>query len=153
MTRISKSNKFHESLDSSSTYKKSYSETTGNFQVTVWPEFIDSRLTEKGSIFIWAYHVCIENRSAESAQLTKRHWRIIDEKGDLEEVEGEGVVGEQPMIAPGSSYQYSSGVHLHNPSGIMSGKYFMTQPSNSNALEIKIPTFSLDVPNLKKVIN
>jgi ApaG protein len=153
MIRISKSNKFDELLDSPIAGAKSYSELTNNIQITVWPEFVDNKISANGDIFIWAYHVRIENRNNEAVQLNKRYWRIIDEDGGVQEVNGEGVVGEQPIIAPNSSYQYSSGVHLRNPSGIMSGKYFMKKISNNEVLEVKIPAFSLDVPNITGVVN
>jgi ApaG protein len=152
MNRLSKSNKFDELLDSSFA-GKSYSAVTSDVYITVWPEFVDSKSSIIGDLFVWAYHVRIENKRNETIQLTKRYWRIIDEKGDVQEVNGEGVVGEQPIIAPGNSYQYSSGVHLRNPSGIMGGKYFMKKVGSDEILEVKIPTFSLDVPNLLNVVN
>ena len=153
MIRTAKSNKFNESLDSSNTFKQSYSKISKNIQVTAWPEFIDSKLSSEGDVFIWSYQIHIENKGKEPVQLIKRYWRIIDESGDLQEVEGQGVIGEQPIIAPGASYQYSSGIHLHNPSGIMNGTYFMKQIKDDTILEVEIPTFSLDVPNLRKIIN
>jgi ApaG protein len=152
MNRLSKSNKFDAFLDSSFN-GKSYSEVTSNIHITVWPEFVDSKASAVGDLFIWAYHIRIENRNNEPVQLTKRYWRIIDERGDIQEVNGEGVVGEQPIIAAGGAYQYSSGVHLYNHSGIMSGKYFMKKVNGGEIIEVKIPTFSLDVPNLTSVIN
>jgi ApaG protein len=84
--------------------------------------------------------------------LVNRHWRIIDEQGLTQEVDGEGVVGEQPQIISGNAFQYSSGVHLRHPSGIMSGHYQM-QKENGEMFEAKIPAFSLDVPSIKTVIN
>lgn len=153
MIRTSKSNKFDESLDSQFAGIKAYSELSNNVQITVWPEFVDNKLNAAGDIFIWAYHIRIENRNNEAVQLNKRYWRIIDEDGGIQEVNGEGVVGEQPIIAPNASYQYSSGVHLRHPSGIMSGKYFMKKISDNEVFEVKIPAFSLDVPNLIGVVN
>ena len=129
-----------------------YIATTHNINVTVWPEFIDSNSSLLGNLFIWAYHVRIDNKSAESIKLLNRYWRIVDEKGVIQEVTGEGVIGEQPTILSNSSYQYSSGVHLRHPSGIMSGKYEM-QKNDGKIFEVEIPPFSLDVPSLKSVIN
>lgn len=130
---------------------RSYSAITSDIKVTVWPEFIDSKSGSVGDLYIWAYHVKVENKSQNSVQLKSRSWRIIDEKGITQEVNGDGVVGEQPLIAPGSSYQYTSGVHLRNPSGIMNGQYHMQ--SGDVSFSVKIPTFSLDIPGTKPVIN
>lgn len=135
---------------------KPYVTTSNNIQITVWPEFIDSKSSIIGDLFIWAYHVRIENKGLEPVKLLNRYWRIIDEKGIIQEVTGEGVVGEQPTIAPNGAYQYSSGVHLRYPSGIMTGYYQMRRldPASDGAIfDAKIPTFSLDVPSVKGVIN
>jgi ApaG protein len=90
-------------------------------------------------------------------KLVNRYWRIIDEKGIVQEVNGEGVIGEQPIIAANGSYQYSSGVHLRYPSGIMTGQYKMQKiglvEPQDQSFDVKIPTFSLDVPGAKTVIN
>ena len=134
---------------------RSYSAITKDVKVTVWPEFVDSKSSSIGDIFIWAYHVKVENKSQNPLKLTSRSWRIIDEKGVVQEVDGDGVVGEQPVIASGSSYQYTSGVHLRHPSGIMTGQYHMkpTEIGSGEAFSVKIPTFSLDIPGMKSVIN
>jgi len=155
MTRLSKSNKPLEEkfLDSSQAFmSKPYVAITNNIHITVWPEFIDSKSSAIGDLFIWAYHVRIDNKSSENLKLVSRYWRIIDEKGIIQEVNGEGVIGEQPLIAPNASYQYSSGVHLRYPSGIMTGKYQMRKDSGE-IFDVKIPNFSLDVPSVKSVIN
>ncbi|MDX2082955.1 MAG: Co2+/Mg2+ efflux protein ApaG [Rickettsiales bacterium] len=152
---MTKLNKLTEEIifsSSKTAWDQSYSAVTQNIHITVWPEFIDSKSSIIGDLFIWAYHVRIDNKSAESVKLLNRHWRIIDEKGIVQEVRGEGVIGEQPTILAGSSYQYSSGVHLRYPSGIMTGKYQMLK-NNLEIFDVKIPTFSLDVPSIKSVIN
>lgn len=155
MTRLSKSNKplEDEIIFSQAFANKSYSNITNDIEVTVWPEFLDSKSSVSGDLFVWAYHVRIDNKGLESVQLLSRYWRIIDEKGVVQEVNGEGVVGEQPIIASGGAYQYSSGVHLRYPSGIMTGKYQMQKTENSAAFDITIPAFSLDVPSIKNVVN
>jgi ApaG protein len=159
MTRLSKTNKSTEEklVNMTTLSDKPYIANTNNIEITVWPEFIDSKSSVIGDLFIWAYHIRIDNKSAESVKLTSRYWRIIDEQGVVQEVSGEGVVGEQPLIASGSSYQYSSGVHLRYPSGIMTGHYQMKQLNSLTGIEetfnVKIPTFSLDVPSVKSVIN
>ena len=159
MTRTIKSNKpLEEKYSDFSNYaiNKPYISETNGIQITVWPEFVDSKSSEIGDLFIWAYHVRIDNQSLDRIKLVSRYWRIIDEKGIVQEVTGEGVVGEQPIIAPGNSYQYSSGVHLRYPSGIMTGTYRMLKMginSEKEAFDVSIPAFSLDVPSVKSVIN
>ncbi len=157
MTRIIKSNKILEDILPNSGANllnlKSYIAETNGVEVTAWPEFIDNQINglETDNLFIWAYHIRILNKSNYSVQLLNRYWKIIDEKGIIQEVRGEGVIGEQPKILPNQDFQYSSGVHLRYPSGIMTGHYQM-QKEDGELFEIKIPTFSLDVPNIKNFI-
>lgn len=154
MIRLAKSNKPAEEKVNNffkTAINKPYVAITNDIQITVWPEFIDSKSSIVGDLFIWAYHVRIDNQSSEPIKLINRYWRIIDEKGLIQEVNGEGVIGEQPLIAPNGFYQYSSGVHLRYSSGIMNGKYQMEK--NNELIDVKIPTFSLDVPNNQRVIN
>lgn len=155
MNRLSKSNKpleAHLIGLNNKTKENSYSAATDEIEITVWPEFVDSQISALGNLFIWAYHVRIENRSKESVKLLNRHWRIIDEQGVMQEVDGAGVVGEQPEIAAGNAFQYSSGVHLRYPSGIMSGHYQL-QKNSGDLFDAKIPAFSLDVPTIKSIVN
>ncbi len=154
-TKITKSNKVFEdeAIFTQAFSSRSYSASTENIEVSVWPEFLDSKSSVIGDLFVWAYHVRIDNRSDKSVQLISRYWRIIDEQGVVQEVKGDGVIGEQPTIAPGGSYQYSSGVHLRYPSGIMNGRYEMKNISDQKNFEVEIPTFSLDVPTIKGVVN
>ena len=159
MRQILKSNKsLQEDFfgDSQSIVEKPYVAITNDIQITIWPEFIDSKSSPIGNLFIWAYHVRIDNKSSETVQLLNRYWRIIDENGAVQEVRGDGVIGEQPIILPDDSYQYSSGVHLRHPSGIMKGTYEMQKILEGNKekiFEVKIPTFSLDVPSIKSIVN
>ncbi len=129
-----------------------YVSTTSDIEITVRPEFVDSQFSSAGSLYVWIYHVRIDNYSSETIKLINRYWKIIDEKGTIQEVNGEGVVGEQPTILPNNSFQYESGVHLRYPSGIMTGHYQM-QRADGTTFNVKIPTFSLDIPNAKLVIN
>ncbi len=156
MTQLSKPNKFLSDgvvdLSQAAIVNKPYSESTNNIQITVWPEFIDNKTSPAGDVFIWAYHVRIENHGNEPVILINRYWRIIDEKGITQEVKGEGVVGERPRIEAGSFYQYSSGTHLRCGSGIMMGHYQMRKVSGE-IFNAKIPTFSLDIPDIKASIN
>jgi ApaG protein len=155
MTKITKSNKTFEegsAILSDQMSDKPYSAITNDIHINVWPEFIDSKSSVIGDLFIWSYQVRIDNRSDEKIKLISRFWRIIDEKGIAQEISGDGVIGEQPTILPGDSYQYSSGVHLRYPSGIMMGKYQM-QKDSGVVFDANIPTFSLDVPSIKAIIN
>lgn len=155
MTRLSKSNKPLEEILlnlAQTATSKPYMAVTNDVYITVWPEFIDNKNSVLGDLFIWSYQVRIDNKSSETLKLINRFWRIIDEQGSVQEISGEGVIGEQPSIMPGSSYQYNSGVHLRYHSGIMTGHYQM-QKNNGEVFDVKIPSFSLDVPSIKSVIN
>lgn len=154
-TRLSKSNRplEEEIIFAQVPEDKSYFISTANIDIAVWPEFLDSKSSAVGDLFVWAYHVRIDNKSEDTVQLISRYWRIIDEQGVIQEVNGEGVIGEQPIIDPGGSYQYSSGVHLRYPSGIMTGKYQMKKITNNAVFDVAIPAFSLDVPTIRNVVN
>ena len=95
--------------------------------------------------WFWAYHIRIENEAEQSVQLLTRHWIITDGRGARHSVEGEGVVGEQPMIAPGESYDYVSGCPLATPTGSMQGSYHMMGEDGAG-FDVAIPKFSLIAP-------
>lgn len=95
--------------------------------------------------WFWAYHVRIENHGDEAVQLINRHWRIVDGHGQVSEVEGEGVVGEQPLIQPGGAFDYVSGCPLPTPEGSMIGSYDMEAADGSHML-VAIPHFLLKMP-------
>ena len=95
--------------------------------------------------WFWAYHIRIENEGEMGVQLLTRHWIITDGRGARHSVEGEGVVGEQPMIAPGGSFDYVSGCHLATPTGSMQGSYHMLGEDGS-AFDVAIPKFGLIAP-------
>ncbi len=86
----------------------------------------------------------IENRGRETVQLLRRKWRITDARGQVIEVEGPGVVGEQPVLEAGESFEYTSGTPLNTPTGFMQGSYQMVTTSTGEAFDIAIPVFSLD---------
>jgi ApaG protein len=104
------------------------------------------------SEYFWSYTIVITNTGGETVQLRTRYWMITDASGRQKEVRGEGVVGEQPVLAPGERFQYTSGVPLSTASGFMTGRYQMVSESGEN-FEIEVPTFSLDSPHLKRVLN
>jgi ApaG protein len=123
-----------------------YSETTRSIRVTVNPFYLDEQSSPGDDHYVWAYHVRIENRGRETVRLKSRHWRITDNRGHLEEVRGPGVVGEEPLLRPGESFEYTSGTPLPTPSGIMVGSYQM-ETKGGERFEVKIPAFSLDSPH------
>ena len=92
--------------------------------------------------WFWSYHVRIENGSEVAVQLLSRSWTIIDGRGTIHEVVGEGVVGEMPLIAPGASFDYVSGCPLDTPEGAMSGTYRMVD-EDGHAFDVQIPRFQL----------
>ena len=155
MNYITKSNKsLEEKIQSLAGLDgtKPYTTTTNGVSITVWPEFVDTKFNNLGDLYIWAYHVIIENKSTKDFKLINRYWKIIDENGQVQEVSGEGVIGQQPTIKIGDSYKYSSGIHLNCPSGIMTGNYQM-KDVDGKLFETKIPTFSLDTPGNEEIIN
>ena len=103
-----------------------------------------SHATDKKYVF--AYQIEIENRGSRTVQLMSRHWWITDARQDVREVEGEGVVGQHPVIAPGQIFTYSSWCVLPTPSGWMRGSYSMVATGGAT-LEVSVPTFSLATPH------
>ena len=123
-----------------------YSETTRAITVTVQPIYLEDQSAPEQSQFVWAYHVRIENKGEIAVQLRNRYWRITDALGRVQEVRGAGVVGEQPLLKPGQSFEYTSGTPLPTPSGIMTGSYEM-ESSSGEKFNVTIPAFSLDSPH------
>jgi len=114
--------------------------------VRVQPDYLEEESEPDEGRFLWAYTVEIENRGAAAIQLINRSWRITDAMGRTEQVSGEGVVGEQPVIGPGERYRYTSGAPLPTPSGFMAGSYGM-QREDGVSFRAEIPQFSLDRPD------
>ncbi|MGE0280525.1 MAG: Co2+/Mg2+ efflux protein ApaG [Rhizobiaceae bacterium] len=129
-----------------------YRAVTRKIEVSVTPRFLPERSSEANSYYFWAYTIGIVNNGHETVQLKTRHWRITDGNGRLQEVRGAGVVGEEPVLRPGESYEYTSGVPLQTPSGFMLGSYGMVSESGEE-FDIEVPAFSLDPPSGKRVIN
>ena len=128
-----------------------YSSTTGSIRVMVKPQFLEDQSEPTENHFVWAYHVRIENNGERTVQLLNRHWTITDAFGRIQEVRGPGVVGEQPVLGPGESFEYTSGTPLGTPSGIMSGTYEMAD--DDDLFEVMIPAFSLDSPYQQRQIH
>lgn len=123
-----------------------YAKTTRAITVTVQPSFLDDQSVPAENHYVWAYRVLIENKGPETVKLVSRHWRITDALGRLQEVQGAGVVGEQPVLHPGDNFEYTSGTPLTTPSGIMVGSYQM-ETSAGERFDIDVPAFSLDSPH------
>jgi ApaG protein len=129
-----------------------YRATTRNIEVTVTPRFMSDRSAPEKGQFFWAYTIEIANNGGETVQLKTRYWHITDAFGRVQEVRGAGVVGEEPVIPPGESFEYTSGVPLQTPSGIMAGRYGMVTDEGEN-FDIDIPAFSLDSVHGSRTIN
>ena len=129
-----------------------YRAITRKIEVTVEPAFMPDRSAPDRGQFFWSYTIVITNTGGETVQLKTRHWIITDATGRKQEVRGPGVIGEQPVIAPGERYEYTSGVPLPTSSGFMTGRYQMVSESGEQ-FEIDVPTFTLDSPSEKRVLN
>jgi ApaG protein len=129
-----------------------YRAVTRQIEVTVEPNFQPNRSAPDQGQYFWSYTIVITNSGTETVQLRMRHWIITDASGRRQVVRGEGVVGEQPVLAPGERFEYTSGVPLQTASGIMAGRYEMVSESGEH-FEIDVPTFSLDSPDGKRVLN
>lgn len=129
-----------------------YSEITRSIRVTVKPIFLEDQSSPAENHFVWAYHVTIENIGGETVRLRNRYWRITDSFGRIQEVRGPGVVGEQPVLQPGESFEYTSGTPLTAPSGIMVGSYQMETPDGER-FDVAVPAFSLDSPHQSVRLN
>jgi ApaG protein len=123
-----------------------FEKRTRGIRVAVRPEYLPEQSDPGQHYYVWAYHVRIVNESDRTVQLRTRHWRITDAMGRIQEVRGAGVVGEQPVLRPGESFEYTSGTPLPTPSGFMSGTYQM-QAEDGSLFEVEIPAFSLDIPD------
>jgi ApaG protein len=129
-----------------------YRAITRQIEVTVEPDFLPERSSVEKREYFWAYTIVITNTGKETVQLRTRHWIITDALGRKQEVRGEGVIGEQPVLAPGEHFEYTSGVPLSTASGFMTGRYQMVTASGER-FEIEVPTFSLDSPDGRRVLN
>ncbi len=115
------------------------------FTVTVLPRFLPEQSDPDNDRYLFAYTIRIVNSGQEAAQLISRHWIITDANQHVEEVRGPGVVGEQPRLAPGEAFEYTSGCPLPTPFGSMRGSY-QCVAEDGTAFEVPIPEFLLSVP-------
>ena len=129
-----------------------YSEITNSIKISVDPIFMEEQSEPEDFHFVWAYNKCIENQGKDTVQLMRRHWHITDSHGRIHEIQGEGVVGEQPVLKPGESFEYTSGTPLATPSGFMVGSYQMIDKEGSS-FSVSVPAFSLDSPHDLTLVN
>jgi len=129
-----------------------YRAVTRGIEVSVEPFYLEDQSDPDENRYVWGYRITIANNSTETVQLRSRYWQITDANGHVEEVRGAGVVGEQPTLEPGDSFQYSSGCPLTTTSGVMVGRYQM-QGNGGSIFEVDIPAFSLDMPDLRRTLN
>ncbi len=129
-----------------------YAETTREIQISVRPYYLDEQSAPEKSHYLFAYQVRIENLGPSTVQLRNRYWRITDAHGRTQEVRGPGVVGEQPILGPGDTFEYTSGTPLSTETGLMVGSYEMVAEDGEH-FDVAIPAFSLDSPFATKRLN
>ena len=129
-----------------------YRALTRDIEVVVEPFYLEEQSDPEDDRYVWGYRIVISNNSDKSVRLVNRYWNITDQNGLVDEVTGAGVVGEQPRLAPGDTYEYSSGCPLDTPSGLMFGHYQM-ETDKGEVFQVEIPAFSLDSPGLLRVLN
>ena len=123
------------------------SDKTYDISVNVRPAYIEEQSDPNSNHYVFSYTVTIMNNGNIPAKLLTRHWIITDGDGDIQEVKGDGVVGETPYLKPGEGFSYTSGTMLKTPIGTMHGSYQMIADDGVN-FDAEIPSFSLTVPNL-----
>jgi ApaG protein len=129
-----------------------YRERTDGIEIIVEPQYLDDQSDPEVHRYMWAYTIVIANESDYTVQLEARYWQITNALGQVEEVEGPGVVGEHPTLAPGDTYQYTSGCPLNTASGTMVGHYVMRR-NDGVRFRARIPAFSLDLPDVARTLN
>jgi len=123
-----------------------FSQTTRDIRVSVRSFFLADQSRPDEGKFMWAYRIRIENLGREPVQLLRRTWHITDAHGRIQTVKGAGVIGQQPVLEPGESFEYTSGTPLETPSGFMAGQYHMIATATGAPFDVAIPPFSLDSP-------
>lgn len=129
-----------------------YSEITRSIRVSVEPFFVHEQSEPERSRYLFGYKVHIVNEGRATVRLISRHWHITDSAGRSFEVRGDGVIGEQPRLEPGESFEYTSGAPLPTPSGFMRGSYVM-QGEDGLYFDVRIPAFALDAPGVSTTLN
>ena len=120
---------------------------TEGIRVQVESFYLEDHSNPEENRYVFAYHIRLKNLSLRKVQLLRRHWIITDSSGEINEVHGDGVVGDQPILAPDEEYEYTSGSHLKSPVGTMQGTYQM-ESTDGDEFEVTIPCFTLAVPGM-----
>ena len=122
---------------------------SGQFAIPIEVEtfYIENQSDASAARFVFAYTITIRNQSEQKVKLLRRYWSIMDANGKHSEVYGDGVIGEQPELSPGTSYTYTSGAVLETPVGTMQGHYEMTA-ATGESFKVPIPVFRLAIPNI-----
>lgn len=123
-----------------------YKAITKDVKVSVETFYQESASHPDSGHFVFAYRITIENHGENTLKLLRRHWHIVEGSGEKREVEGEGVVGQQPVIEPGRRHQYISGCNLQSEMGKMYGTYLMERQMDGTTFEVEIPEFYMIVP-------
>lgn len=129
-----------------------YRAMTDGIEVIVHPVFEPDRSDPDTGEYFWSYQIRIRNLGDKIVQLRSRHWQITDALGRVEHVRGAGVVGEQPILKPGDSFNYSSGCPLKTSQGVMVGSYEMVSADGAR-IDVAIPAFSLDMPDQRRSVH
>jgi ApaG protein len=130
-----------------------FEQESWGLRVSVEPQFLAEESEPEINRYVWAYTIEIENKSRAPVQLISRFWKIIDQNGVTQEVRGHGVVGQQPVIAPGQSFRYTSAAPLAAPSGVMQGAYSMVRVDDGTSFDVMVPAFALDSPHERRRAN
>jgi|ERR1700688_3494742 ApaG protein len=124
-----------------------YSAVTRGIRITVRSFYLEDQSKPEEGRFVWAYRIRIANEGSETVQLLRRTWNVVDARGRTQRIGGDGVIGQQPTILPGQTFEYTSGTPLETPSGFMKGAYHMVVTSSGENFDVEIPAFSLDSPH------
>ena len=124
-----------------------YSAVTRGIRVSVRSFYLEDQSEPQRGQYVWAYRVEVANEGLVTVQLRARTWNITDGQGRTQRVHGEGVIGEQPTLEPGETFEYTSGTPLPTPSGFMRGAYHMIETVSGEAFDVAVPAFSLDSPH------
>ena len=127
-------------------YTTMVQQVTNGIKISVKTNFEGTCYRNDRVFFSFSYSITIENQSNDSVQLVSRHWKIFDALKNLEIIEGEGVIGEKPVLAPKKSYTYQSYCNLTSPTGAMRGFFNMINFTNTSNFKVQIPSFQLTVP-------
>ena len=136
----------------SASSEQAYVETTRGVEVRVRPMFLKEQSSPGDGQWVWAYWIRIANKGDMPVRLRTRYWSITDGRGRVQEVRGPGVVGEEPRLPPGEVFEYTSGTPLPTPSGFMTGSFQM-ETDDGERFDVRVPAFSLDIPDQKKSVN